>query len=99
MRVKIINQNYSSRNIYIYTLYIIGAPPPWHGLRIANKLPPVCPQKLPKLNITDNQFSKGRYKQLERLMPYLDVESEDCLYLNLYVPSWGKCKLTNTSDI
>lgn len=65
---------------------------------MANKLPPVCPQKLPKLDATtssggpggSSSISKGRYNQLKRLFPYLKVESEDCLYLNLYVPRLGK---------
>lgn len=55
---------------------------------MANKLPPVCPQKLPKLD--GPLIGKGRYNQLKRLLPYLKVESEDCLYLNLYVPRLGE---------
>lgn len=35
-------------------------------------------------------ISNGRYNQLKRLLPYLKVESEDCLYLNLYVPRLGE---------
>jgi hypothetical protein len=71
-------------------------PLPWKGDEIfrANKMGPVCPQKLPDL--TDpSGFSKGRYEQIKRLLPHLtpDRESEDCLYLNLYVRndrSFGK---------
>lgn len=58
---------------------------------MASKLPPVCPQKLPKMDMTGGSgASNGRYNQLKRLLPYLKVESEDCLYLNLYVPRVGK---------
>ncbi|XP_058058943.1 uncharacterized protein LOC131209816 [Anopheles bellator] len=65
-----------------------GAPIPWNGLKMATKLSPVCPQNLPSLSNTNNNYSKGRYDQIKRLLPYLKVESEDCLYLNLYVPSY-----------
>ncbi|KAH8369268.1 hypothetical protein KR009_006097 [Drosophila setifemur] len=64
-----------------------GAPLPWQGLKIARHLPPVCPQKLPDLSpYGSGNMSKGRHKHLNRLLPYLRAESEDCLYLNLYVP-------------
>ncbi|EDV93357.1 uncharacterized protein LOC6564319 [Drosophila grimshawi] len=64
-----------------------GAPLPWQGLKIARHLPPVCPQKLPDMSGQNSKsISRARYKHLLRLMPYLKTESEDCLYLNLYVP-------------
>ncbi|XP_053671850.1 uncharacterized protein LOC128722056 [Anopheles nili] len=65
-----------------------SAPIPWNGLKMATKLSPVCPQNLPSLNNANNNYSKGRYDQIKRLLPYLKMESEDCLYLNLYVPSY-----------
>lgn len=52
----------------------------------------VCPQKLPNLN-DPSGYNKGRYDQIKRLLPYLKKESEDCLYLNLYVTSYGKFEL------
>lgn len=67
-----------------------GAPVPWQGVKMATKFASVCPQKLPEINIPNNTLSKGRYDQLKRLLPYLKNESEDCLYLNLYVPSPGE---------
>uniref|UniRef100_W8BHI7 Neuroligin-3 n=1 Tax=Ceratitis capitata TaxID=7213 RepID=W8BHI7_CERCA len=64
-----------------------GAPLPWQGLKIARHLPPVCPQQLPDMTAQGSvKMSRGRYKQLTRLLPYLKTESEDCLYLNVYVP-------------
>ncbi|XP_068155832.1 uncharacterized protein Nlg1 isoform X1 [Drosophila tropicalis] len=67
-----------------------GAPLPWQGLKIARHLPPVCPQNLPDISPqTSGTMSRGRYRYLSRLMPYLRTESEDCLYLNLYVPHEG----------
>lgn len=68
-----------------------GAPLPWQGLKIARHLPPVCPQQLPDMTAQGSvKMSRGRYKQLTRLLPYLKTESEDCLYLNVYVPRGGK---------
>lgn len=61
----------------------------WQGIKYANKMGDVCPQKLP--NLADaNGFTKGRYDQIKRLLPFLTSESEDCLYLNLYVTSYGE---------
>lgn len=75
-----------------------GAALPWQGLKIARHLPPVCPQKLPDMSSESSvNISRGRYKHLMRLMPYLKAESEDCLYLNLYVPH--EVSLTSTSKL
>ncbi|KAJ8683515.1 hypothetical protein QAD02_019307 [Eretmocerus hayati] len=59
----------------------------WHGVRVADKFSPVCPQKLP--NLTD-KMPKGRLDYLRRLLPYLKNQSEDCLYLNIYAPVQGE---------
>ncbi|XP_055317248.1 uncharacterized protein LOC129576332 [Sitodiplosis mosellana] len=66
-----------------------GAPPPWNGLKMAVELSPVCPQNLPSLNNSQQHLTTGRYNHLKRLMRYLQNESEDCLFLNLYVPEWS----------
>lgn len=68
----------------------LGAPPPWHGTKSAIHLSPVCPQKLPSLNGSGQPLTNGRAEQLKRLFRYLQDESEDCLFLNLYVPKWRK---------
>lgn len=77
-------------NNFHFNYILLGAPPPWHGLKIFTTLSPVCPQNLPLINSTNNQLSAGRYDQLKRLLPFLKHENEDCLFLNLYVPQWGK---------
>lgn len=66
-------------------------PLPWPDTREANKMEAVCPQKLPDLN-DPSGYSRGRYEQIKRLLPHLKRESEDCLYLNLYVESYGECE-------
>lgn len=34
----------------------------------------------------EKSISKGRMDYLKRLVKYLDKQSEDCLYLNIYAP-------------
>ena len=62
---------------------------PWAYIRRAETMPPVCPQKLP--DVSDRRealkrMPEGRYDYLQRLLPMLRNQSEDCLYLNIYVP-------------
>ncbi|XP_047507203.1 uncharacterized protein LOC125051095 [Pieris napi] len=59
--------------------------PPWSGLKMATRFAPVCPQILPQIR-KGNPPSLGRQHYLNRLKPFLKEESEDCLYLNIYVP-------------
>lgn len=59
----------------------------WHGVKVADKFSPVCPQRLPELS---DKMPKGRVEYLKRLLPYLRNQSEDCLYLNIYAPVQGR---------
>lgn len=58
-------------------------PTPWRGIKLADTLPPACPQRPPA---PDESLPRQRQAYLKRLVPLLVNQSEDCLYLNLYVP-------------
>ncbi|XP_037783503.1 neuroligin-2-like [Penaeus monodon] len=65
------------------------SPLEWSGIRKAETLPPVCPQKLPDVHNRREALRgmpEGRYNYLQRLIPLLQNQSEDCLYLNIYAP-------------
>lgn len=65
----------------------------WKNTRLADRFSAVCPQRPPDIgNRTEAllEFPRGRLRYLEKLVPLLANQSEDCLYLNLYVPRTGK---------
>ncbi|GIY05723.1 neuroligin-4, X-linked [Caerostris darwini] len=72
-------------------------PAHWRGIKMVDKFSPVCPQKLPDIkNETEalKRMPTGRLDHLKRLIPLLQNQSEDCLYLNIYVPALGKHEIS-----
>ncbi|XP_055342478.1 neuroligin-1-like [Paramacrobiotus metropolitanus] len=54
------------------------------GVRNATHFGPVCPQAVP---VRNKETPRSRLDYLRRLDVFLRNQSEDCLYLNIYVPS------------
>ena len=70
----------------------------WDSPQVAMKFKPVCPQRLPDLAALQHKMPLGRVDHFERLIPFLKDQAEECLYLNVYVPTGEpifKKKLTN----
>lgn len=68
-------------------------PAQWTGVRSADRFSAVCPQKFPDVrNETEalKSMPAGRLEYLRRLIPLLQNQSEDCLYLNIYAPTFSK---------
>ncbi|CAD7085883.1 unnamed protein product [Hermetia illucens] len=64
-------------------------PSTWRNTRLADRFSAVCPQVAPVAPSGPEallEVPRGRLAQLRRLLPLLANQSEDCLYLNLYVP-------------
>ncbi|XP_056610589.1 neuroligin 4 X-linked b [Triplophysa dalaica] len=62
-------------------------PSSWPGIRNATQFAPVCPQYLEdKLLLTD-MLPVWFTANLDTVASYIHDQSEDCLYLNIYVPT------------
>ncbi|KAL1124005.1 hypothetical protein AAG570_001775 [Ranatra chinensis] len=73
-------------------------PTAWRTPRLADTFSPVCPQRPPHIaNRTEAllELPRGRVAFLEKLLPLLVNQSEDCLYLNIYVPRGGESIFLN----
>ncbi|KAJ8946226.1 hypothetical protein NQ318_013037 [Aromia moschata] len=59
--------------------------PSWFNVKCADTFGPVCPQTFPD----SANMSYFRREYFLRLRKYLEHQSEDCLYLNIYAPFQG----------
>ncbi|MCL4131503.1 UNVERIFIED_CONTAM: hypothetical protein GTU68_000173 [Idotea baltica] len=64
----------------------------WVGIHEASSFGPACPQRLPDIRNETAALavmSRAKLEELRRAIPILSHQSEDCLYLNVYVPQPG----------
>lgn len=76
-------------------------PLPWPGIRNVTQFAPVCPQSLDERSILGDMMPSWLTANLDIAATYLTHQSEDCLYLNIYVPteegeSTQRCTFTST---
>lgn len=67
-------------------------PSAWKDVRLADHFAYVCPQIAPVSPMGHDELHdipRERLTHIRRLLPLLTNQSEDCLYLNLYVPRTG----------
>lgn len=62
-------------------------PSSWTGVRNATQFAPVCPQHLDERSLLHDMLPVWFTANLDTLMTYVQDQNEDCLYLNIYVPT------------
>lgn len=62
-------------------------PSPWPGVRDATQFAPVCPQHLDERTLLRDMLPVWFTANLDALAAYVQDQSEDCLFLNVYVPA------------
>lgn len=66
-------------------------PPSWSGIRNATQFPPVCPQNI-HTAVPEVMLPVWFTANLDIVATYIQEPNEDCLYLNVYVPTEdGEC--------
>uniref|UniRef100_A0A3B4VB52 Neuroligin 4 X-linked a n=1 Tax=Seriola dumerili TaxID=41447 RepID=A0A3B4VB52_SERDU len=68
-------------------------PMSWPGIRNATQFAPVCPQFLEDRFLLNDMLPVWFTANLDTLVTYVQEQSEDCLYLNIYVPTEDGCTL------
>ncbi|CAI9180071.1 unnamed protein product [Rangifer tarandus platyrhynchus] len=75
-------------------------PSSWTGVRNATQFAAVCPQHLDERSLLHDMLPVWFTANLDTLMTYVQDQNEDCLYLNIYVPTEdGANSKRNADDI
>ena len=62
-------------------------PTSWPGIRNATQFAPVCPQYLEDRLLLSDMLPVWFTANLDTVATYVQDQDEDCLYLNVYVPT------------
>ncbi|XP_030332164.1 neuroligin-4, X-linked isoform X2 [Strigops habroptila] len=62
-------------------------PSSWTGVRNATQFAAVCPQYLDERSLLNDMLPVWFTANLDTVVTYVQDQSEDCLYLNIYVPT------------
>ncbi|ERE88945.1 neuroligin-1-like protein [Cricetulus griseus] len=62
-------------------------PSPWSDIRNATQFAPVCPQNIIDGRLPEVMLPVWFTNNLDVVSSYVQDQSEDCLYLNIYVPT------------
>ncbi|XP_066562055.1 neuroligin-4, X-linked [Amia ocellicauda] len=62
-------------------------PAPWQGVRNATQFAAVCPQYLEDRALLNDMLPVWFTANLDTVVTYVQDQNEDCLYLNIYVPT------------
>ncbi|KPP79346.1 hypothetical protein Z043_101079 [Scleropages formosus] len=62
-------------------------PTSWPGIRNATQFAPVCPQYLEDRFLLNDMLPVWFTANLDTVVTYVQDQNEDCLYLNIYVPT------------
>lgn len=62
-------------------------PMSWPGIRNATQFAPVCPQFLEDRFLLNDMLPVWFTANLDTVVTYVQEQSEDCLFLNIYVPT------------
>ncbi|XP_063793205.1 neuroligin-3 isoform X3 [Pseudophryne corroboree] len=73
-------------------------PPSWSGIRNATHFSPVCPQNIQNA-VPDIMMPVWFTSNLDTVTGYLQEQSEDCLYLNIYVPTEDDIRDTGAKPV
>ncbi|XP_069603391.1 neuroligin-3 isoform X3 [Ranitomeya imitator] len=73
-------------------------PPSWSGIRNATHFSPVCPQNIQNA-VPDIMMPIWFTSNLDTVTGYLQEQSEDCLYLNIYVPTEDDIRDTGAKPV
>ncbi|XP_063085094.1 neuroligin-1 isoform X3 [Cavia porcellus] len=75
-------------------------PSPWSDIRNATQFAPVCPQNIIDGRLPEVMLPVWFTNNLDVVSSYVQDQSEDCLYLNIYVPTEdGPLSKKQTDDL